>query len=330
MKTRIVIFGTGGFSNYLSKRVKDDVEIVAYLNTVSKPLGGVSEAIPVIGLEKLQDIIFDYIIIAFSDIVTGFKILEEYGIETEKIVGFSITGYGMGEGKESQIQIQSRRFIHGLLHDGQIPKLFHTEKKEFYLCSMNRDISKGVVHNDYVREQTLALLAEEIKRKNVIGSMAELGVYKGEFSKKMNFLLPDRKLYLFDTFSGFDERDIKTGELTKGEDQSLFDNTRTEIVLNKMADRNMCVIKQGYFPDTFELKDEKFCLVSLDADLYNPLYSGLEIFYPLLSEGGYIMIHDYNNIIYDGAKKAVCDYCDKNKISYVPLADTAGTVVITK
>lgn len=42
------------------------------------------------------------------------------------------------------------------------------------------------------------------------------------------------------------------------------------------------------------------------------------------------MVHDYNNIVYNGTAQAVVEYCDKNGISYVPLADMAGSIVITK
>ena len=46
-----------------------------------------------------------------------------------------------------------------------------------------------------------------IIERNILGSMAELGVYKGEFSACLNQMLPDRKLYLFDTFEGFHNND---------------------------------------------------------------------------------------------------------------------------
>ena len=42
------------------------------------------------------------------------------------------------------------------------------------------------------------------------------------------------------------------------------------------------------------------------------------------------MLHDYNNIVYKGAKQAAQDFCDKNDISFIPIPDIAGTIVITK
>ena len=42
------------------------------------------------------------------------------------------------------------------------------------------------------------------------GSVAECGVYKGEFASVINRCFYDRKLYLFDIFEGFDLRDVET------------------------------------------------------------------------------------------------------------------------
>ena len=55
--------------------------------------------------------------------------------------------------------------------------------------------------NDYVRLATLELLCRRLE--HVPGAAAELGVYRGFFARCINHLLPDRKLYLFDSFEGF-------------------------------------------------------------------------------------------------------------------------------
>src|ERR1022692_3821606 len=61
---------------------------------------------------------------------------------------------------------------------------------------------------DYIRLSTLELVSHEINRKNLEGSVAELGVYKGKFARYINQYFPKRSLYLFDTFEGFDNRDV--------------------------------------------------------------------------------------------------------------------------
>lgn len=183
----------------------------------------------------------------------------------------------------------------------------------------------------YIRLSSLELVATEIYENNVMGAVAELGVYRGRFAKKINEAFPDRKLYLFDTFEGFDQRDIKN-EISNNYSTASVDltNTSVDIVLKQMLYKDNCIIKKGFFPDTAVNIDDSFAFVSLDADLYQPIYEGLKFFYPRLSRGGYIFVHDYNNYEFKGSKQAVRDFCNANGISYFPLSDYAGSAIISK
>ncbi|WP_018631233.1 TylF/MycF/NovP-related O-methyltransferase [Niabella aurantiaca] len=187
------------------------------------------------------------------------------------------------------------------------------------------------VHLGYVRISTLELVAEEIRVNNIPGAVAELGVYRGDFAKYMNEAFPDRRLYLFDTFEGFSVEDvvIETKNNYSPGTQD-FSDTTIELVLDKMKYRDNCVIKKGYFPDSIGDLNENFAFVSLDADLYKPIYEGLKYFYPRLSQGGFIFIHDYNNGEYKGAKRAVTEYCKEHRIPFIPICDPWGTAVIAK
>jgi O-methyltransferase len=71
-------------------------------------------------------------------------------------------------------------------------------------------------------------------------------------------------------------------------------------------------------------------LVSLDADLYDPIYAGLSFFYPRLVKGGYILIHDFNNDNYKGARRAVEQFCSEQNVNFVPLPDSGGSAIISK
>ena len=64
-------------------------------------------------------------------------------------------------------------------------------------------------NNSDPRIASLAIVADEIYRKNISGAVAEAGVYKGDFAQHINVLFPDRKLYLFDSFEGFNKDDVK-------------------------------------------------------------------------------------------------------------------------
>jgi O-methyltransferase len=184
---------------------------------------------------------------------------------------------------------------------------------------------------DYVRLSSLVLYAQEIKSRKIPGAIAELGVYKGKFARYINQHLPESKFYLFDTFEGFDQKDIAVEQSNSYSDGTQdFTNTSVTEVLNRMPKKEMCIVKQGFFPGTAEDLEETFSLVSIDTDLYEPIYQGLVYFYPRLSKGGYIMVHDYNNKDYPGAKDAVRKYCSENGISFTPIPDAMGSAIITK
>lgn len=145
-----------------------------------------------------------------------------------------------------------------------------------------------ISHTDFVRTGALELMAYEINDKNIEGSAAELGVYQGSFASCINRVFANRKLFLFDTFAGFDkkdtEKDVKEGYSLGMQD---FSDTGVEMVLERMPHPELCIIKKGWFPDTAKgLENEHFVFVSIDADLYEPIYEGLNFFYPRLQKGG--------------------------------------------
>ena len=184
---------------------------------------------------------------------------------------------------------------------------------------------------NYIRISNFELIVHEIKEKKLTGAVAEVGVYKGEFAKYINQAFPDKKLYLFDTFEGFNKKDIEV-ENNKNFSEATqdFSNTSINEVLDKMSNKENCIVKKGYFPESLDGLDTEFCFVSLDTDLYKPILDGLHYFYPRLQQGGYIFVHDYNNDLYPGAKQAVHEFCAQQNIAYTPITDSWGTVIIAK
>lgn len=184
---------------------------------------------------------------------------------------------------------------------------------------------------DFIRYSSLELVAYEINKKQLVGNVAEVGVFKGEFASKINRCFSKRKLYLFDTFYGLDEKDLnrdKKNELIFS--NRIFNYPNIQNVLKKMKYPKNCIIRKGYFPKTIDGLEGNFVFVSLDADLYNPIYEGLKYFYPRLVKGGYIFVHDYNNFKFGGAKEATLKFSEEEGISYFPLSDVNGTAVFIK
>jgi O-methyltransferase len=67
------------------------------------------------------------------------------------------------------------------------------------------------------------------------------------------------------------------------------------------------------------------------VDKYIPTLAGLEVFYPKMSPGGFIFIHDFHNPESNfGVSKAVNEWCEKNQVLYFELPDANGTVIIRR
>lgn len=188
--------------------------------------------------------------------------------------------------------------------------------------------------DDFVRVRSLELAAREIVRRGVPGAAAEFGVYKGAFAKHIGRVFSDRKLYLFDTFEGFDREEAEREKRARSCGDAFIEahrNTGAERVLSLMPHPENVILVRGLFPASLNGLEETFAFVSLDVDFEDSIYSGLSYFYPRLAPGGCIFIHDYNSPELAGVKRAVWRYESENgrRLCGMPLPDTGGTLVIT-
>ena len=91
----------------------------------------------------------------------------------------------------------------------------------------------------------------------------------------------------------FQKKDITieaSGNLSRAKTGD-FSSTDIDSVLHVMPDPTRTVIHKGWFPDTFsDVRDETFCFVSLDADLYAPTAAALPLFYERLAIGGVLLV----------------------------------------
>lgn len=190
---------------------------------------------------------------------------------------------------------------------------------------------------DYVRVRSLMLVVDEIEKRKLDGAVAELGVFRGDFAQYLNVAFPSRKIYLFDTFEGFSEKEVAKeidNKVCTNAIKEVHKRTNIQIVLDKMKYIENVVLKQGMFPQSLNGLEEKFVFVSLDVDLEESMYEGLMYFYPRLVVGGYIFIHDYNchGGLLTGVKKAIERY--EKEINTIlckmPICDINGTLIITK
>jgi O-methyltransferase len=188
------------------------------------------------------------------------------------------------------------------------------------------------IGNNSSRIRALKNAAEVIYNEQIGGAVAELGVFQGEFAKYINSLFSDRALYLFDTFEGFSERDIEkekeVGTKRVIERSYRYRGTSVELVMGKMKNPERCIVRKGFFPETAKGVESDFAFVSLDADLYQPMLAGLQYFYPRLTKGGYIFVHDYFTDTFTGTREAVMEYKRVRGINFVPIGDDCSIAII--
>jgi len=156
--------------------------------------------------------------------------------------------------------------------------------------------SKNLFHYrntyDYVRVRTLGLVANTIYENNIYGDVAEVGVFRGSFAERINREFPDRALLLYDTFEGFDRKQLNNdihNKLVDTNNQyfSTFNDTNINYVINRMQFKDNILIRKGIFPETaIHDFDRQFAFVSIDVDLETPTFDALEFFYPRVSGGG--------------------------------------------
>jgi O-methyltransferase len=205
-------------------------------------------------------------------------------------------------------------------------------------CGVEPDVIRDIIsfhlENKNARIAALINSAKLIYDNNIVGAVAELGVFQGEFVQYINELFPDRAFYLFDTFEGFHNSDVeKEKEIgTNGifEYSYNFSETSIELIMKKIKNPEKCIVKKGIFPETAKDLEDNFAFVSLDADLYQPMLEGLKYFYPRLSKGGYIFVHDFFSYMFTGTSKAVMEYKDEMDIQIVPMGDDCSVIIPKK
>ncbi len=180
------------------------------------------------------------------------------------------------------------------------------------------------------RRAFLQNLSRILNEREEEAAVAEGGVYEGDFAQWINTCFPTRTLYLFDTFEGFDERDIPV-ELENGYSEAAaghLSRTSVELVMRKMPHPELCRIRKGYFPDTTAGITGKFCFVNLDFDLYNPTYSGLCFFKDKMVDRGVILVHDYFGG-YKGVRAAVDRFVAEHKddLGKYPIGDGVSIMI---
>ena len=185
---------------------------------------------------------------------------------------------------------------------------------------------------DVPRLWSFILNCKQVVAEGVAGDFAELGVWRGNMAAVLAHFAArnGRRVFLFDTFAGFDVNDLKGVDAAQ---RMQFQDTSIDLVKEVIgADAAVCDFVKGRFP--FSLADAhkaaQYAVVSLDCDLYEPMKAGLEFFYPRMNRGGLFLLHDYSSLHWPGAKLAVDEFCKASGEFAVLMPDKSGSALLRK
>jgi hypothetical protein len=189
--------------------------------------------------------------------------------------------------------------------------------------------SKNQNCGDVARLYMLLLNIARVLKDNVPGDFAEIGVYRGNTASILAQAARagGRRLYLFDTFSGFDPADQEKPD----HPSTSFTDTSLDSVRNFVGTASVDYVV-GRFPDSLSNAQvpDRFAIVHLDCDLYQPTAAGLAFFYPRLSPGGLLILHDYSSGHWNGCAQAIDKYLSDKPERPVLMPDKSGTAIVVK
>lgn len=313
----IYVWGTGCGAAELIRQGLALERIQAFVD--SYPNGDTFLGKPVLLPRQLEPSRFQLLIVTTRHTQAVAQQCRELGIPEEKLL--FLKNYGIlsdrNAGCAAAQALLGREFLSRLL-----PRQRILSTPDFLSSPA---LPEKELDNDYVRLSTLELLCRRLS--SVPGAAAELGVYQGFFARCINLLLPERPLYLFDSFQGFSQEDAPDAAF-----QAAHANTTIARVLARLPHPEMAHLYPGFFPDSLNGLEETFCLVSVDVDFPAATLAGLSYFWPRLSPGGYLLLHDWANPSLPGVAEALRQYESRlgHSLPSVPLCDTGGTLVLCK
>jgi O-methyltransferase len=203
---------------------------------------------------------------------------------------------------------------------------------------LHKKIFERVRNNTMTSPERIYSLIEAVRyieRNNIPGDIVECGVWKGgsmmavaETLKHLNNT--NRSLYLYDTYEGMSEptehdktwygeaaSSLLTSDTNK-EKNLVWAYSALDIVQKGMESTGYPANKinyvKGKVEDTIpQTMPREIAILRLDTDWYESTKHELIHLFPLLNKNGVLILDDYGH--WQGARKAVDEYIEENKIS---------------
>jgi hypothetical protein len=167
------------------------------------------------------------------------------------------------------------------------------------------------------------------------GDFVECGVWRGVLSTaimeyyRWNEL--DRRFFLFDTFKGFDEKQVSDEEIAKGNMAHFRRHYQTDVYHDTIANfaeyKNVEIVR-GPVPDTLPSETiDRVCYLSIDMNNAAPEIAAGEYFWDRLSPGAPILLDDYGFVTYEAQKRAWDKFAADHRTAVLALPTGQGLIL---
>jgi O-methyltransferase len=191
----------------------------------------------------------------------------------------------------------------------------------------------------YTRMAGLFGALQPALERGLRADVAECGCFRGQSAYVMARMLEAAgfagELLLFDSFQGLSEFSPADTEGYATTAEQLASRRRHFVaseadVRALFSPFDFVEIFAGWIPERFdEVKDRRFEIVHVDVDLYQPTRDSIEFFWPLLIEGGIVVVDDYNVPRFPGATKAVDEFVARTP-NVCSLPQQVGGILLLK
>ena len=167
--------------------------------------------------------------------------------------------------------------------------------------------------------------------RNIDGDFVECGVNRGFLSSAImnyvNWNSLNKKFFLFDTFSGIDEKYLN--EVEKEQGRLEFSKKRYaecfETAKVNFSEFKSVHLIRGTIPDTLLLPDiSQVCFLSIDMNSAVPEIAAATYFWDKMVKGGWALLDDYAYVGYNEQKKAFDNFARSKGIEILSLPTGQG------
>jgi O-methyltransferase len=172
--------------------------------------------------------------------------------------------------------------------------------------------------------KNLRRLALFINQQRIEGDFVECGTYKGGSAAILAATLSrDRHLWLYDSFEGMPPAQQVDGAYAQqwvGHCVASEQDVREALALVNTPETQY-TIRKGWFQHTLQQSlPRKVAFLHCDADWYDSVSLVLDTFYPLIVEGGCVLLDDFG--YWEGCREAFYDFCVRH--GEKPLLERSG------